>query len=404
MKTDPILRAKELRKTLIDRGKILVADFSGTLQGKDTSKFIELMPNISTGEYVFRSKVNVKDIDPLVSNPLDSEAYGKDFFDITKHSNKEIEEHINHNEFDFPLWFKHNSDFNIKRALDYNPPLILQVAGCNFHDGSDSGGCAYCFVDNESNDGRISKGKAWLGINETITSAIAAREKVKKVYRDKGADLEMKVLRSSGGEPTIVLDWILNLWREIGERNLDFVGQIDTNLSTGQLVDYFEQQGVFESHILEKLAEHPVKFLVALKGVDEKNLQENVQSLATMEQQKYSIKKFLKAGIDIYPQMYNPNPDKLESYLKKMDRIIKNFSSKIRLGPLKIDYGPTKKRLTRQAHKLRINPEEFIQLKKEEWDNNYKRGCEVIDSYLRKHKGHDYREITRSDVPLTIKK
>ena len=398
MKVNPILRAKELRKTLINRDKVLVADFSNTLQGKDTSRVIDLMPNTATGEYVFRSKVNVKNIDPLASR-----VYGKDFFDIAKHSDKEVENYVNHCEFDFPLWFKNHSGFSMKRVLNYNPPLILQVAGCNFHDGSDSGGCAYCFVDNESNDGVINGGKTWIGINETVNSAISAREKVKKIYGEKGVDLEMKVLRISGGEPIIALDWILNLWGAIEKRNLDFVGQIDTNLSTGQLVDYFEQQGVFEPHILEKLAEHPVKVLVALKGVDEKNLQENVQALATMEQQEYSIKKFLNAGIDIFPQMYNPNPKTLGAYLKKMDGLIENFSSRINLGPLSI-YSPTEKRLTSQAQKLGVNPEEFIRLKKEKWDENYKRGCEVIDSYLRQHQGHGYKEITRADVPLTIKK
>jgi hypothetical protein len=398
MKVNPILRAKELRKTLINKDRVLVADFSDTLQGKDTAKVIDLMPNIKTGEYIFRSKVNVKNIDPLASK-----IYGKDFFDITKHSYAEIEKYINQSEFDFPLWFKNNLGFSMKRVLDYNPPLVFQVAGCNFHDGSDSGGCTYCFVDNESNDGKITLGKAWLGIDDTITSAIAAREKVKKIYGEGGTNLEMKVLRSSGGEPIIVLDWILNLWREVGKRNLHFVGQIDTNLSTGQLVDYFEQQGVFEPHILEKLSEHPIKVLVALKGVDEKNLQENVQSLATMGQQEYSIKKFLRAGIDIYPQMYNPDPKTLNAYLKRMDGVIENFSSKIRIGPLNL-YGPTKKRLTFQAQGLGLDPEQFIKLKKEEWDNNYKRGCEILDSYLRKHQGYGYKEITRADVPLVIKK
>lgn len=398
MKVNPISRAEELRKTLISKDKILVVDFSNTLQGKDTSKVIDLMPNIATNEYVFRSKVNVKNIDPLASA-----VYEKDFFDITKHSDKDVENYINHSEFDFPLWFRNHSNFSMKRVLDYNPPLILQVAGCNFHDGTDSGGCTYCFVDNESNNGKIANGKVWLNINDTLNSAIAAREKIKKIYAEKGVDLEMKVLRVSGGEPTIILDWILNLWKNVEKRNLDFVGQIDTNLSTGQLVDYFERQRIFEPHILEKLAEHPVKVLIALKGVDGENLKDNVQALATMEQQEYSIKKFIRAGMDVYPQMYNPNPKTLREYLRRMDFLIANFSSRVNIGPLKI-YGPTKKRLFLEAKRLKINPEKFIESKKKEWDYNYEKGCDILDSYLRKHQGHCYQEFTRANVHLRIRK
>ncbi len=395
--TDPIKRAKELRKTLIDKDKVLVVDFSNTLQGKDTSKVIDLMPNIKTGEYIFRTKVNVKAIDPIASD-----VYGKDFFDIKKHSDKEIEDFIRNQSFDFPLWFKHNKGFKMKKVLDYNPPFILQVAGCNFHDGSSSGGCVYCFVDNESNDGIITNGKTFLKTGDVIDSVISAREKIKEQYKKIGTDLDIKVVRTSGGEPTIALDWILNLWRKIGESGENFVGQLDSNLSTGQVVDYFEKEGVFEKDILEKLAEYPIKVLTALKGIDKENLQENVQSTATLRQQLYSIKKFVKAGFDIYPQMYNPNPSSLENYLKKMDNEIENFSSRIHIGPLKI-YGPTKKRLDEKAKELGRNSEEFIAEKQKEWENNYKNGCEILDSYLKKNQKHGYKEITRSDVDLKIR-
>ena len=399
MKTDAINRALELRKTLRKDDKVLVTDFSNTLQGKDTSKVIDLMPNIRTGENVFRAKFNIKDIDPKAAVE-----YKMPFKDIRTMSGLEIEDLIKRQEFDFPLWFKHNKGFDIKRATDYNTPFIAQVGGCNFHDGTATGGCWYCFVDDKSNDGKVSEGKAWLGVEEVVDSMLSARKKIRNFYnQEHNFDLDIKVLRISGGEPTIVLDYVLDVWREIAKRGVDLVGQIDSNLSTGSVVKRFEKEGIYEKNILEKLAEHPVKVLTAIKGTDEANLQSNVQSNATMKEQLYSIKRFLRAGFDIYPQMYNPNPDSLWSYLDKMDRHIENFSLRIHIGPLKV-YGPTTQRLTHEEKRLGIAPEELIQRKKQEWDDNYKNGCEVMDSYLVENYGVGYKDSVRSDVPLKLLK
>jgi len=396
-RVDPIKRALELRKTLIRGNEVLVANFTDTLQGKDTSKVIDLMPNIINNEYIFRTKVNVKQIDPIAAGE-----YGLDFFDIREKTPEQIEAFIRQHEFDFPLWFKHNFDFSMKRAADYNLPFIMQVAGCNFHDGTEAGGCWYCFVDDKSNDGIPGAGKTFLSVEDVPISMLVARSRISEKYRKLGHDLEIKVLRTSGGEPTIALDWVLNLWREIGKRGLNFVGQIDSNLSTGTVVDHFEQQGIYEPNILEKLAEHPVKVLTALKGTDEESLQNNVQSTATMATQLYSIKKFLFAGFDIYPQMYNPNPATLREYLEKTEKEIPNFPLRIHIGPLKI-YSPTRVRLAFRAKKQGINPEEFVAEKQAEWDSNYKNSCQVLDDYLRKTHKVGYKEITRSDVDLTVK-
>jgi sulfatase maturation enzyme AslB (radical SAM superfamily) len=390
MKTDAISRALELRKTLRKDDKVLVVDFSNTLQGKDTSKVIDLMPNVATGEYVFRAKFNIKDIDPKAAIE-----YKIPFKDLRIMPEKEIEDFLKRQEFDFPLWFKHNEGFDMKKATDYNTPFIVQVAGCNFHDGTETGGCWYCFVDDKSNDGKVSAGKAWLGVDDLINSMQAARAKINDFYRNNfDFNLDIKVLRISGGEPTIVLPYIRDVWRRIGERGLDYVGQIDSNLSTGTL---------YRTRILEELAQYPVKVLTAIKGTDPISLQDNVQSNATMKEQLYAIKKFVKAGFDIYPQMYNPNPETLWHYLEHMDKHIDNFALRVHIGPLKV-YSPTTQRLTHEANRRKIPPEIFIAQKKQEWDDNYKNGCEVIDSYLIENYGVGYKDLVRSDVPLKILK
>jgi uncharacterized Fe-S cluster-containing radical SAM superfamily protein len=397
MGTNPIERAKELRKTLVQGNKILVVDFSDTLEGKDTSKVIDLMPNVATGAHVFRTKVMTKEIDILASRE-----YKLPFFDVSGKSAAEIEEFIRKSEFESPLWFKHDESFEMERVCDFNLPFTFQLAGCNFHDGSSEGGCWYCFVDDKSNNGIPGNGKALLGIDETIDSMLGARERIREFYQGAGKEISMKVLRASGGEPTIALDWILNLWRRIEERGLDFVGHIDTNLSTGPLVDYFEGEGIFEKSTLEKLSRYPIKLLVAIKGSDDQNMQSNVQSETTMEAQLYSLRKIIIAGLQVFPHIYNPNSDTLKHYLEEMDKRIENFSLRAHVSPLKI-YGPTRQRLTAFAIRNGLDPEEFIRQKKTEWDGSYKKGVEIISEYLLKKFGVGYRDVTRSDVVLKVR-
>ena len=419
MATDPIARALKLRETLLPENEVMVVDFSGTLQGKDTSRVIDLMPDISNGRYVFRAKVNVKEIDPLASA-----TYGKTFHDTARMDDEAIEEVIRRAEFDFPLWYKHMPGFQMRNAVDYNIPFLMQVAGCNFHDGSETGGCWYCFVDDTSNDGRPGTGKSMLTVEDAVSSMQKAREKVKAAYAEKGHHMDLKVFRVSGGEPTIALDWVLALWRHIGERGLPLVGQLDSNLSTAAVVERFERDGIYELHTLEKLAEFPVKVLTALKGVSDDNLESNVQSMTTMEAQMHSLKKFLGAGFDIYPQMYNPDPEVLMHYLAGLDDQIPRVTMRVHVGPLHV-YGPTKARLTAYWNRLHGNGgkgcapagkkmqamaeqskdvDEFLTKVQAWWDDNYRRGGEIIDDYLRQRHGVGYKDVTRSDVPLVLPK
>jgi uncharacterized Fe-S cluster-containing radical SAM superfamily protein len=393
MATDPVERAIALRKKLFSDGKILAVDFTDTLQGRDTSRVVELMPIVGTQTYPFRTKVNVKEIDPLASKE-----YKTTFADTTQMSDADIEAVVRKAEFDFPLWYKHSPGFSMRKITHYNLPFTLQVAGCNFHDGTERGGCWYCFVDDQSNDGEHKPGKTHLGIDETIASMFAAREMVRAQYRESGHDMDLRILRTSGGEPTIVLDWILNLWREASKRN-GFVGQIDSNLSTADVVERFEQEGIFEQHTLEKLAEFPVKVLAAIKGVNEQNIQTNVQSTSTMEAQARSLRRFLAAGFDVYPQRYNPDPTALRAYLERMDQEFENFSLRAHLGPLKV-YSPTTKRLILEAERRGEDPRQLIDKTKKQWADNYARGCAVIDTYLRERFGVGYKEVTRSDVEM----
>lgn len=406
-RVDPVNRALTLRNTLKNElGDVLVVDFSGTDQGKDTSKILDLMSNVNTREKVFRVKANVKDIDPA-----GAKSYGKKFIDISKMGDKQIENLVKREEFDFPLWFKSEDFYSMRDLHHYNLPFILQVAGCNFHDGSETGGCTFCFVDNMSNDGRKGKGKTYLSVQDAVASYISARKDFKKFYKDNfNFDTDIRVIRTSGGEPTLALDWILDFWRVIEKQRLGgiqglegIVGQIDSNLSTGSVVKNFEEKGIYEKDILNKLSKYPIRILTALKGTDIENMQNNVQSTTTIEEQFYSIRRFLEAGFDIYPQLYNPNPKTFGKYLQTLEEKFPNISMRIHVGPLKI-YGPTIKRLNAQAKILGRNEEKYRDYMKNFWDNNYKNGCEVIDAFLRERHGVGYKDVVRADVPIKIKR
>lgn len=389
--SDPLSRATDLRKTVITPdGRLLVADFSGTLQGQDTSRVLELMPN-RAGHQVFRFKFNAKDVDPLAAK-----VYGKDFIDVNEIPNSQIQDCFKKQEFDFALWYKNTPGYSFNNILNYNAPFILQVAGCNFHSGTCDGGCLYCFVDNELNDGLPETGKKQLvDIDDVIDSFLAAREKVKRIYLEQaGTDLNIKVLRVSGGEPTVALDWIIKLWRRIEERGIDCVGQVDTNLSTPHLwpIDYYRHLAVF-----------PVKILAAIKGTDNANLKDNVQANATISDQVFCLRTLVEAGLDIFPQMYNPNPDTLENWLEMIERHIENFALRVHIGPLK-PYGPTKARLRARAIREGKDPEEFTTQKIQEWENNYRVGCMILNGYLYNKYRVYYRDNVRSDVKLFVKK
>jgi hypothetical protein len=249
-------------------------------------------------------------------------------------------------------------------------------------------------VDNELNDGLQETRKKWLvDADDVIDSFLIARDKVREIYREQtGIDLNIKVLRVSGGEPTVALDWIIKLWRRIEERGEDIVGQVDTNLSTPHLwpIDYYRHLAVF-----------PVKVLAAIKGTDNANLHDNVQANATISDQVFCLRTLVEAGLDIYPQMYNPNPATLKGWLEMIEKHIDNFALRVHIGPIK-SYGPTVARLKAKALREGKDPKEFSAKKIREWDSHYLESCRIIDEYLWGKYGVLYKDTVRSDVKLKV--
>jgi len=381
---DPFVRGKVLRRKLIDGKNVLCVDFAGSLQAEDIEKRTDLIADADTGAFSYRAKINIKEID-------DNERKKKGLspFDFSDYSN--IMQALN-NDFDFPLWFIRRAGEDISNIIKWNLPFLYQVKGCNFHDGSPGGGCRYCFVDNELNN-PDKQNSSYLSAQNVVNTFESARDK-----------LNLHHIRISGGEPTIVLDHILDVLKEMDKRGLSHEGvQFDCNLSTGRLIEHFIDKDVFEKHILEKIAEYDPKVLVAFKGTDDKNIQYNTQTKLTLDDQIYTLNLLSDAGLDCYPSLYNPNRFTLDYFAEKLlDTFEESILNKIHLYPLSV-YGPTKKRLEHIAFNNQIDPEKYISICRERWNHNYIVGVEEWSKIVKKRTGIKYKEIERPGIEIKVK-
>jgi len=380
---DPVERGMELRQKLIRNNKILCVDFTGTVQAEDIRKRNDSIQDVDTGAYCYRAKINVKEFD-------DNERAKKnlppfDFSDI-----KAIKEAMKI-EFDIPLWFLRGAGDDLENIKHYNLPMILQLKGCNFHDGTEIGGCTFCFVDNKSNSGE-EDGGVWLSQENVVNTFEAISDK-----------MDIRVIRVSGGEPTLVLDFILDLYEELDKRGMAKTQiQFDTNLSTGRLIDTFFKDGTYQWDILNKIAEFDPKVLVAFKGTDNESIQKNIQASCTITNQIYSLQKLVSAGIDVYPYIYNPNPVTLNSFILILQQHFRNILPKIHIGRLNV-YEVTKNRIKLMAIEQGIKYEDLLARYEKEWKRNYEISCGLMNELMMMQYGVGYKEIERPLIQIKLR-
>lgn len=381
---NPFIRGKVLRRKLVKGEDILCVDFASTLQAEDIKKRTDLIADADTGKYAYRAKINIKEID-------DPERRKKGLMPFDFSDDSKIIKALN-DDFDFPLWFVRRAKDDLVEIKKWNLPLIYQIKGCNFHDGSNSGGCKYCFVDNEINS-PWKKNSVYLSAKNVANTFESIRDK-----------LNLHHIRISGGEPTIVLDHIYDVLKEMDKRGLEDEGlQFDCNLSTGNLIEYFIDKGVFEEHILEKIAEYDPKVLVAFKGTDNLNIEQNTQTKLTLEDQIYTLKLLTQAGLDCYPSLYNPNVFTLDYFAEKLlDNFEESILNKIHLYPLKT-YKPTEERLKHIARENGMDAQEYILSCQTAWDNNYSKGVETWKNIVRQKTGLEYKQIERPGIEIKVK-
>jgi len=358
---------------LFSRGRILekkdgenryrLADFSGTAQEKD------IKDKTSPIDRFYRVKINVK-----AFSDVERAKKGLPPFDF---SDTEAILKVMKDEFDMPYWAFASIAVLLK---DLRDTFIYQLKACNIH-------CPWCYVD-DSNKSATSVGGEFFSMKEILD-----------VFEDAQKNSPLYNFRPSGGEPTLAIEQWLECLREIETRGLTAYVQADTNLTTGGFIEYLEQGGLVEKNILDKIGEYSnFGVLCSFKGTD---VTSHLRAIGMPpkfdfleEHRWYSFEKLIRAGIDAYPFIYDPNPETLEAFMDKGAKLFGDgFYLKTWVVPLKL-YGPEKERLAKAG----IDPVEY----QRELTENFTRSEDIMQDLVRDKLGINYKAVPRTGVKLKI--
>ena len=389
IKRNDKLRTNSMRFLNNGRREYLLANFEGTKQSADIKK---RSPMLYAKDF-FRVKTNVKSWDPEIMK-----SKGKDPVDFK--NNSEVFDSLR-NEFDIPYWAL--TSMVGGPLVDYNNAFTYQMKTCNVN-------CPWCFVDNKNKNGKKGKGD-YFSIKEIMN-----------VFEEERKDKPLNMIRSSGGEPTIAIEQWYEILRELEKRD-GLVDKValwgDTNLMTGHFIDYLEHEGLIEKNIREKIGQYKnPQILCSFKGTDTESflkstgfikkdkgkamLDERGNTVADKrysfldEERWYSFRKMVESGIDVYPFIYDPNPDTLEDFLDEGARrfgdgfYLKTWAFK--LG----SYGPAPQRYIN----LGLDPEK----EQQKLDDNFKKSEEILQDLIYKKFKLNYKAVPRSGIPLEIQK
>jgi len=348
--------------------KYLLSNFRGTSQQKDVEQRTALI-----GDF-FRVKINSKAMDDD-----EMKRQGKEVMDFK--DNEKVFGALR-NEFDMSYWAFHK--LQGAKLQDYNRVFISQIKGCNIF-------CPWCFVDDVNKNFKEDNGSAYFSMREILDAFEGERKKQ-----------TLNSIRTSGGEPTLAPqqwgDMLNGLWDRGLSDKVFFQGE--TNLTTGHFLDFLEGEGEIGEYFFEKIGNYKnFGVLSSFKGTDTESflrasgLSKEYSFLD--DERWYSFKKMIKAGIDAYPFIYDPNPDTIESFMENgAKKFGEGFYLKTWIFPLKL-YGPEKMRM--EAHGL--NPEE----EQKRLNENFAKSQEVMQDIIYKKFGVNYQAIPRAGIELKIK-
>ena len=342
--------------------KYLFARLSGTSQANDIKKSAVVIDDF------YRTKDNLK---CKSGNP--SELYKSATSDTG---------------FDMPLWAYKSLNLPLQVC---NMTFMPQTKTCNVY-------CPWCFVDDYNKNGRKEEG-AYFSNKEVIDAFLDAR---------KGLAKEMHVMRLSGGEPLLVpWQWLENL-EELKRRGLsdDVYFQGETNLTTGSFIRQLQREGRLDKNFWEKIAEYNnFGVLCSFKGTDWKS---NLRAIGFsqkdgtvnpeykfLDKERWNtFETMVKAGIDVYPLIYDPNPKTLKYFLEKgVKKFGEEFALKTWIIPLKI-YEPIRNRLDSRGIQL----ENF----QKGLDENFKKSRGIMEKLIPKITGCGYKSIPRNEIILKV--
>jgi len=290
--------------------------------------------------------------------------------------------------FDMPTWalYRLRGKKELTPELkDFNDVFVYQIKTCNLR-------CPYCYVDDGLKDGRMDKNAEFFSISQILEAFYGERERRRKLLKEREVDkngkliLPLNRIRPSGGEPSLVPEqWKILLEKlEVDGLNKEVYVQSDTNLTTGHFIEFLERKNEVEKGFLQQVGSFKnFGLLASIKGTDSKNYARNTSisiKLAEklVEETLYTLGKYVDSGVDVYPFLYNPNPETLEEFLDRMkEKLGKNIIKKTWVFPLHM-YNVTKDRLRKITKKIGEKEEEYVKRYEKEWKENFLRAEEIM--------------------------
>lgn len=290
---DPIKKAEILREKMMKDGKYLITKFD--IQEQNTGKVLDAY---------FRYK-NYIDNKEWFSASL-KDIWSPKFLGLTQNFWSVPIEQTKKLEFQNPPY---SAAYRLdKDPREYNKVFTIQLSGCDYD-------CNYCYVPRESNVANIKFGK-YFSVKEIVNYFLSAAEKSKE---------PIKVMRISGGNPTIIPEIILDIYNEIRNQNLNIYLWIDTNLSSLKYLEDLKSD--FEKILVQK----NIGVVGCFKGTCNEDF-----SLITgaephhYEKQFETAKWFLNRGADFYAYLpalvYGNNvEEKSRKFIKRLKNLNKNL-------------------------------------------------------------------------------
>jgi uncharacterized Fe-S cluster-containing radical SAM superfamily protein len=303
---DPEKRAELLRPRMMKDGKYLIAKIAGS--GEEVKEDEE---RIAYATYFkFKWYIDKPELLALSSK----EMWSPKLLGIVENPLSADLKNIKKLEFQNPPF---SAAFRMKGKIgdprNYNRAFTLQIAGCNY-------GCNYCFVPPETNACNLNFAK-YFSVKEIIDYFLKAREEFKE---------PINVIRITGGENTIVPEFLLDIYSEIEKINGTYLW-VDTNLSTTK---YMER---VESDLKDVMQKRNVGVTGCFKGTCKEDF-----SIITGSEPKFyekqfeAAKLFLKWGTDLYVYLpalvYEKNIEqKMTGFIEMLQELNKNLPLRVEM-------------------------------------------------------------------------
>ena len=337
---NPTKKAEIIRERLMKDGKYLISKIEGSKQENGTRKVLDTY---------FRYKDYMNNEEWFGAS--EKEIWSPKFLGLAENFWQKPIKEIKKLEFQNPSYSASHRMNDDPRK--FSKVFTVQVAGCDYD-------CNYCYVPKELNIANPKLGK-YFSAEEIINHFLMARENSKE---------PMNIIRISGGNPTIVPEIIINIYKEIKNRRLNVYLWIDSNLSTPK---YLEDLGDEIKNILKQKN-------VGVVGCFKGTCKEDFAIIAGAESKYYkkqfeTVKWFIDCKTDFYVYLpalvYGNNiEEKLKTFIERLRKLNKNLPLRVEVLAI-IDYPWAKLNMDRAEKLGRALPKTDQRIVFDLWHNKF---------------------------------